>query len=276
MRKFLSGLTVLVLLATCPMACKKHESKDNPLSPSQATSTSTTVPSDTMTNTPTPAMTGTFTSTQTSTVSPTPTSSATPTGTATESVTSTETITDTIANTSTATPTQTVTNTATTTPTLTTTSTATYSTCAAAGLTTTAPATGGNGSTFFAVRVNIPVGSVVSKLQMFIKSYSSGSIQLGLYSDNAGYPGTRLAMTNSISSITTGLASWDVTSPISVTAGNYWVAYNCSGYAEFASDNSTTQKFTFITYGYSMPDTFPSGGPVYDGVFSLSAVYCTP
>jgi hypothetical protein len=80
--------------------------------------------------------------------------------------------------------------------------------------------------------VTAPASGALVNISIYIDPASSGpdSIELGLYSDNAGVPGTLLAATSSVNNPAPGTWLVLTTTAATVTSGtNYWLAYEVSG-----------------------------------------------
>jgi hypothetical protein len=94
----------------------------------------------------------------------------------------------------------------------------------------------------------------IQSLNYFV-SNPGGQLMLGIYTDNGGNPGALITQTDAF----TPVAGWNmqnVTTPVSLPAGTYWLAH----FAEYISLKSRYQ-FTGLARGYSytfgaLPGTF--------------------
>jgi hypothetical protein len=91
----------------------------------------------------------------------------------------------------------------------------------------------------------------------FYVAGASGQMRLGLYSDAGGRPGTLLAQTGAFTPVV-GWNSQSVTTPVSLPAGTYWLAYLAQ-----SSSLQTRYELTGTARGYSytfgaLPGTFSS------------------
>ncbi len=81
-------------------------------------------------------------------------------------------------------------------------------------------------------------------LSFFVKT-AAGTLRLGLYSDNHGIPGSLLASTPMFTA-KTGWNTANVTNPVKLATGNYWLAYAPS------SNSLSFVKKTFVGKGYAL------------------------
>lgn len=80
-------------------------------------------------------------------------------------------------------------------------------------------------------RVFLPSNTTVSSFGVFTVQAKSGNVNFGLYSDNAGVPGTKLTETGTTASTSPLDDMWQISllTPYDVTtAGLYWIAYASS------------------------------------------------
>ena len=119
---------------------------------------------------------------------------------------------------------------------------------------------GGYGNLLLAQKTALGHTATIQSLSFYVSS-PYGKLRLGLYDDNAGSPGALIASTNEFTPISTGWNTQNVISPVSLTAGTYWLA--ClpqSGFLAFkvSNDGSGTRLGVSFNYG-PLPATFPSG-----------------
>src|SRR5271170_2627774 len=125
---------------------------------------------------------------------------------------------------------------------------------------------GGNGSLLLAQSATLTKAATVESLSFYV-STASGSLILGIY-DATGPKGGPGALKASTKSFTPG-TGWNtatVVTPVSLTAGNYWLAYLPSSNA--LSFVKTNASGNCAYYGYkfgSMPSKY-----------STSPASCTP
>ena len=235
------------------------------------------VPTNTPTNTPLPTNTSTATGTSTNTPTNMPPSA-------------TFTITSTLVNTPTFTPTYTSTNTSQV-PTVTSTSTATFTpTPTRTNTPTITPTTSsvlrigetniltidnsGNGNRLVAQQVTLPQSATIQSLSFYVGGGTGGQLRLGIYSDVGGGPGTLQAQTAAFTPAV-GWNTQNVTTPVLLPAGTYWLAYlpqnnNLSGRA------ATTGSGRYYTYTFgALPSTFSSSSQSGAFHFSLYATLLT-
>jgi hypothetical protein len=95
---------------------------------------------------------------------------------------------------------------------------------------------------------------------------AAGVLRLGLYDATGpgGGPGVLLAQTAEITP-TGGWNTGAVTSPVTLSAGTYWLAYLCNDnnlqFIHFLDSGTNTNVWDTVAYG-SMPTTF-SASPTY-------------
>jgi len=116
-------------------------------------------------------------------------------------------------------------------------------------------------------------GMTVTSISLYLGSGSSGSGVVGIYSDNAGKPGTLLAQSNDI-----GLVSgWNTATlaPIYLPVGSYWLTASFAGTAnfEFTSDPGG-MLWQNYTYTGSLPGTVTGSLTGYGWHMSIYASGC--
>ena len=118
----------------------------------------------------------------------------------------------------------------------------------------------GNGNLLVAQQATLSQTATIQSLSFYVDALG-GNLRLGLYADNAGSPGALIASTNEFTPTSTGWNTQSVVSPVSLTAGTYWLAYlpqSSSLGFKLSSIGSGTAVWHNFSYG-PMPATFPSG-----------------
>ncbi len=115
----------------------------------------------------------------------------------------------------------------------------------------------GNGNLVIAQKVSLTQTATLQSLSFYV-SVASGRLQLGIYNDLGGNPNSLLAST-AIFTPTVGWNTQNVTTPILLSPGDYWLAYfpesNSLGFkADFSSGIC---KWYSTPFG-SIPSTFSS------------------
>jgi len=238
------------------------------------TNTATVTPTNTPSNTVTPTNTATVTPTLTPTVTPTNTATVTPTNTAT--VTPTNTPSNTVTPTNTATVTPTVSFTPTLTPTNTVTVTPTPSGVGGSsgriGMETLSPSTSfpSSDNRGLVSMFNVPLDCDTTNIACYFTSASGGTsgdtVKMFIYTNNAGEPGTLVA----VSSAATITADTWVSAPITthLTSGDYWFGMVIGGYGgrsqQYTGGGATSVKMANGTLTYSSPpSTWPGSDATY-------------
>jgi hypothetical protein len=101
--------------------------------------------------------------------------------------------------------------------------------------------------------------ATLQNLSFYVKT-AGGNLRLGIYDTTGpnGGPGLLKAQTNSFTPVV-GWNTANVIAPVSLTAGNYWLAYlPSSDSLHFAANfSSGSYKYANVTFG-PMPATFPA------------------
>ncbi len=114
---------------------------------------------------------------------------------------------------------------------------------------------GGNGGLALAQSATLSETATIQSLSFYVRT-AAGTLQLGIYSDNGGQPGTLMASTATFTPVV-GWNTQDVTTPVSLPAGTYWLAYLPSDNGlGFQNDNTGT---AFWQGNYTtLPSPYPS------------------
>ena len=124
-------------------------------------------------------------------------------------------------------------------------------------------------------KATLSQAATIQSLSFYVNALG-GNLRLGLYADNAGSPGALKASTNEFTPTSTGWNTQNVVTPVSLTAGTYWLAYlpqsNSLGFK--ANPGSGTALWTNFNYG-PLPATFPSGASGDSGQWSFYATLNT-
>ncbi len=115
----------------------------------------------------------------------------------------------------------------------------------------------GNGSLLVAQQATLSQSATVQSISFYVVK-ASGNLELGIYDATgpAGGPGALKATTISLTPVT-GWNTANVTTPVTLPAGNYWLAYlPSSNSLQFAADYTTgTYVYVANTYG-PLPATY--------------------
>ena len=134
----------------------------------------------------------------------------------------------------------------------------------------------GNGNWLSAQKATLSQTATIQSLSFYVNALG-GNLRLGLYADNAGSPGALLASTNEFTPTSTGWNTQSVVSPVSLTAGTYWLAYlaqsNNLGF-KMSNNSSGTALWINVNYG-PLPATFPSASGGGLGQWSFYATLNT-
>ena len=117
----------------------------------------------------------------------------------------------------------------------------------------------GNGNLLLVQEATLSQTATIQSISFYVLS-AAGQLRLGIYDATGpgGGPGTLLAQSNSFTPVS-GWNTQNVVTPVSLPAGNYWLAYfPSSSSLTFAANFSIGQfKYANLTFG-SMPSTFPA------------------
>jgi len=118
----------------------------------------------------------------------------------------------------------------------------------------------GNGNLLVAQKATLGQTATIQSLSFYV-NVPHGKLRLGLYADNAGSPGALLASTNEFTPSSTGWNTQNVVSPLSLTAGTYWLAYlPQSDLLGFKVSNYGSGTYLYTNFRYRrLPATFPGG-----------------
>lgn len=134
------------------------------------------------------------------------------------------------------------------------------------GVTTIGPtADDGNVGEILGQMVVLGSNATLQSLSFYLGT-ASGNIRLGLYRDNNGRPGAKVAEASSVAAV----VGWN-TRPVtaSLTAGTYWLVFELSSNAARGRlTNSGTAIYASQAYG-TLPATFPAGTLVGNTSFSF-------
>ena len=111
------------------------------------------------------------------------------------------------------------------------------------------------------ITVTTPV--TVTNLALIAKT-AGPQVQMALYTDNAGQPGT-LVVSSAITTMVVGPMELPVT-PTALAPGNYWIMgiYNVTASIGIDYANTDVVKYIAFTFGTPLPTTFP-GPTTYTG-----------
>ena len=124
----------------------------------------------------------------------------------------------------------------------------------------------GNGNLLIAQQTSLNHSATIESLSFFVTN-ASGKLRLGIYDDANGTPGKLLAQTSSFNT-KVGWNTREVTTPVMLPAGTYWLAYLAQNdNLHFRVDLSGSGKGFSYRFG-KMPDKF-SDSP-FSGSFHFS------
>lgn len=124
---------------------------------------------------------------------------------------------------------------------------------------------------FVSTRVTLSQNVTVNQLNLYIVS-ASGKARLGIYTDNAGSPGTLLAQTGEITLIN-GWNAGRIMDTNLTSGANYWLVYELSRTGPHTYYNPTgVTKYGPYTYGV-LPSTAPSTPTSPTTTYSFYANY---
>jgi hypothetical protein len=83
----------------------------------------------------------------------------------------------------------------------------------------------GNGNYITATKYYLTQTSTIESLSFYVRA-TGGQLRLGIYDDDSGYPGTLKAETGAFTPGSTGWTTQDVTSPTTLSPGDYWIVYH--------------------------------------------------
>jgi hypothetical protein len=114
----------------------------------------------------------------------------------------------------------------------------------------------GNANLLLAQSVSLRQTATIESLSFYVGS-PAGNLRLGIYdaSGSSGTPGNKIAETAELTPVT-GWNTANVSSPVSLAAGSYWLAYlPSSNDLQFRRSGSGTYVYCNLNYG-PMPNTF--------------------
>jgi hypothetical protein len=116
----------------------------------------------------------------------------------------------------------------------------------------------GNGNLLPAQEMTLPQSATIMSLSFYV-TQASGSLILGLYDATGpgGHPGRLLAVTSSVASVN-GWNTANVTTPVSLAGGNYWLAYlpSSNSLSFLKQNDSGNCVYQAQTFSSGMPATF--------------------
>ena len=114
----------------------------------------------------------------------------------------------------------------------------------------------GNGNLLVSQKAALTQSATIRSISFYVTT-ASGKLRLGVYDATGpnGGPGRKIAETGEVTPAS-GWNTGSVVSPVTLAAGNYWLAYFPSSYGlGFRSGNGGEARFYNLTYG-AMPGTF--------------------
>ncbi len=117
----------------------------------------------------------------------------------------------------------------------------------------------GNGNMLLAQQTTLTQVGTLNSLSFYVSTVG-GQLYLGVYSNNAGIPGTLLATT----AVFTPIAGWNtkpVVTPVSLAVGTYWLAYHPSSSSLGFVNSAVGGGSKYLTRTFAaLPSSF--GSPV--------------
>jgi hypothetical protein len=107
-------------------------------------------------------------------------------------------------------------------------------------------------NTVFAQSVAIPASITVTSLGVVGNGSAGADGILALYSDAGGAPSSLLAATGS-AAISLGPNQIPVISPVTISAGTYWIAGEFNASVSLCTDSSTSNTIDFVTTSFGAP-----------------------
>ena len=134
-----------------------------------------------------------------------------------------------------------------------------------------------NGSN--ASRFTLPVSGIVSALHAYVTATNGASLQMGLYSDSGGAPGTLISGSNAQAAVV-GWNNLAIPNTPLLAAGTYWIEAGNAGAApgpSFALDDASISSDPNDGYSSFSVNASPySGSGPLQRSFSFYADYCVP
>ncbi len=133
----------------------------------------------------------------------------------------------------------------------------------------------GNANLLLAQNITLPEIAMIQSLSFYVTT-AAGNLRMGIYdaSGPGGGPGVKQAETTSI----TPLAGWNtanVLTPVSLSAGTYWIAYlPSSNTLAFKKDVTSGTSGVFYSYNYgALPATFSTNPSTTTSHWSFYATF---
>jgi glucose/arabinose dehydrogenase len=117
----------------------------------------------------------------------------------------------------------------------------------------------GNGNLLLAQNATLSQPATIQSLSFFVNT-ASGNLRLGIYDATGpnGGPGALKAQTNAFAAVV-GWNTANVITPVSLPAGNYWLAYLPSSNNLHFATNFSIGQYEFANFAFGpMPATFPA------------------
>ena len=117
----------------------------------------------------------------------------------------------------------------------------------------------GNGNLLIVQNATLLQSATIQSLSFYVTA-ASGQLRLGVYDATGpgGGPGTLKAQSNAFTPVV-GWNTANVITPVSLPAGNYWLAYLPSSSSLNFAVNSSIGSYKYATFTFgSMPATFPA------------------
>ncbi len=135
----------------------------------------------------------------------------------------------------------------------------------------------GNGNLLLAQKATLSQAGTLLSLSFYVTN-ASGNLRLGVYdaSGPTGGPGQKIAETSSFAAVS-GWNSANITSPVSLPVGTYWLAYlpSDNNLAFEKISNGTGGRFYSYNFG-AMPQTFSTSSSSTQSNWSFYATLVSP
>lgn len=134
-------------------------------------------------------------------------------------------------------------------------------------------ANGLNSGRLNSFKYTLTESAILQSLSIHVKT-ASGSMRMGIYADNAGVPGALKASTAEFTPVV-GWNTRNVTTPVLLPAGTYWLAFQPSSNSLQTSYTGSSDTLRYADRAYSaLPGTFPASTSA-TGSTSLYATFYT-
>ncbi|MFZ5988735.1 MAG: dockerin type I domain-containing protein, partial [Bacillota bacterium] len=126
-----------------------------------------------------------------------------------------------------------------------------------------------------AIRYQASSDMTVNQMKVMIAKAGTGKMKCAIYSDSNGNPGTFLRGSQEKSNLGSGWQTFNLTSSLSLTEGNYYwmVSWRDGNYEVFSTSSTGCNWWGKLTYASSWPLSLPAKGGASDYRHSFYALY---